>query len=100
VVAPPDVVAHAAATGLLTRGSGSGRAFLVGPMPVLLIDGVVAGVWESTRRAKTLAIRVQPLVTLAATRRRALERAAQRIGEIVGLDATLQVGKVSTRPHL
>jgi hypothetical protein len=100
VVAPPDVVAGAATTGLLSRGSGTGRAFLVGPMPVLVIDGVVAGIWESTRKSKHIAIRVQPLVTLSATRRRAVERAATRIGEIVGLESSITIGKVSTRPHL
>ena len=100
VVAPPDVVARAAATGLLTRGAGSGRAFLVGPMPVLLVDGTVGGIWESTRTAKHIAIRVQPLITLDAKRRRSLERAVMRIGEIVGLESSIAIGKVSTRPHL
>ncbi|TMB59914.1 MAG: winged helix DNA-binding domain-containing protein, partial [Chloroflexi bacterium] len=100
VVAPPDVVARAAATGLLTRGAGSGRAFLVGPMPVLLVDGTVGGIWESTRTAKHIAIRVQPLITLDAKRRRSLERAVMRIGEMVGLESSIAIGKVSTRPHL
>jgi hypothetical protein len=43
---------------------------------------------------------VQPLVTLDARRRRSLERAAMRIGEIVGLESSIAIGKVSTRPHL
>jgi len=100
VVAPPAVVAKAAATGLLRARSGTGRAFLVGPMPVLLVDGVIAGIWESTRTAKRIAIRVQPFVSLDKRRRAAVDRAAARIGEIVGSDATIAIGAVSTRPHL
>ena len=100
VVAPPAVVAKAAATGLLRARSGTGRAFLVGPMPVLLVDGVIAGIWESTRTSKRIAIRVQPFVSLDKRRRAAVDRAAARIGEIVGSDATIAIGAVSTRPHL
>lgn len=100
VVAPPDVVAKAAATGLLAGASGSGRALLVGPMPVLLIDGAVAGIWESKRTARAIAIRVQSFVPLDARRRAAITAAAARIGEIVGLEPSLSTGRVSTRPHL
>jgi hypothetical protein len=100
VVAPPAIVATAATTGLLSRGTGSGRAFLVGPMPVLVIDGRVAGIWESKRTAKRIAITVQAFVGLDAKRRAGIEAAAMRIGEIVGLEATLAISTVGTRPHL
>ena len=80
--------------------SGIGRAFLAGPMPVLLIDGVVSGIWESKRSSRTLAIDAQPFVRLGTDRREALERCAVRLGEIIGLNATLRVGAVATRPHL
>ncbi|HKY52314.1 MAG TPA: winged helix DNA-binding domain-containing protein [Candidatus Limnocylindria bacterium] len=100
VLAPPAVVARAAATGLLTRRVGSGRAFLVGPLPVLVIDGTVAGIWESTRTAKRIAVRVQPLVKIEAKHRAALRAEATRIGAIVGLEPSLEIGKVRTRPHL
>ena len=99
-VAPPEIVARAAATGLLRERSGTGRAFLFGPMPVLVVDGVISGIWESKRSSKRVAIRVQPFVTLAAARRAAVARAAKRIGEIVGLEADLEIGAVTTRPHL
>jgi hypothetical protein len=100
VIASPAVVARASATGLLPARLGSGRAYLVGPMPVLLLDGVVGGIWESTRGARRIAIRVQPLLALDRKRRRAIDDAAARIGEIVGLEPTVTIGKVSTRPHL
>jgi hypothetical protein len=69
-------------------------------MPVLLLDGVVGGIWESTRGARRIAIRVQPLLALDRKRRRAIDDAAARIGEIVGLEPTVTIGRVSTRPHL
>ena len=100
VVAPPEIVAKAAATGLLRRRSGTGRAFLFGPMPVLVLDGVISGIWEAKRTAKRITIRVQPFVRLDGTRRRATLRAAQRIGQIVGAEADLEIGAVTTRPHL
>ena len=99
-VAPPEIVAKAAATGLLRARSGTGRAFLVGPMPVLLVDGVIAGIWESKRSGTRIAITVQPFVALDAKRRAGVERAAKRIGEIIGLESAVAIGAVSTRPHL
>ena len=100
VVAPPAVVERAAATGLLPARTGTGRAFLTGPMPVLALDGVISGIWESTRTARRIAIRVQPFVRLDRARRAALTDAAARIGQISGLDASVEIGSVTTRPHL
>lgn len=100
VVAPPAIVERAVATGLLPKRSGSGRAFLTGPMPVLVVDGVVSGIWESKRTSRRLALRVQPFVRLDRARRAALDDAVARLGEIVGLSPSLEIGSVTTRPHL
>jgi hypothetical protein len=100
VLIPPALVKRASATGLLRGGIGSGRSYLAGPMPVILVDGVVSGIWESKRSARRLDIIAQPLVKLDATRSRELERCAARLGEISGLEATLGIGAVRTRPHL
>ena len=100
VVAPPDLVAKVSATGLLRRRSGTGRAFLFGPMPVLVLDGVISGIWESKRTAKRMSIRVQPFVRLERERRDALEAAAQTLAGITGTTAELAIGAVTTRPHL
>jgi hypothetical protein len=100
VLIPPDLVKRANATGLLRGGIGSGRSYLAGPMPVILVDGVVSGIWESKRTARRIDIVAQPLVRIDATRRAALERSAARLGEIAGLETTLRIGQVKTRPHL
>ncbi len=100
VLIPPDIVKRATATGLLRGGIGSGRSYLAGPMPVILVDGVVSGIWESKRSPRRLDIVAQPFVKLDATRRADLARCAARLGEITGLAATLRIGAVRTRPHL
>lgn len=99
VLVPPVIVAKAAATGLLPKRSGSGRAFLTGPMPMLVIDGVISGIWEAKRSARETTIRVQTFVRLERERRDALERATERIGEINGTTADLSFGAITTRPH-
>jgi len=100
VLIPPPVVASATKTGLLKRGNTTGRAFLAGPMPVLLVDGVVGGIWESTRTSRELRVTVQPFVPLDKDRRAAIQRTAARLGAVLGLDASVRVGSVKTRPHL
>jgi uncharacterized protein YcaQ len=100
VLIPPEIVKRATATGLLRGGIGSGRAYLAGPMPVILVDGVVSGIWESRRSARRLGIVAQPLVRIDANGRAELERCAARLGETLGLEATLRIGDVRTRPHL
>ncbi|MDQ2953223.1 MAG: winged helix DNA-binding domain-containing protein [Chloroflexota bacterium] len=100
VLIPPAVVDRAAATGLLHPRSGTGRAFLAGPMPVLVLDGRVVGLWDADRSARRLTVRVQPFVRLEPQRRDALEDAAQRLGEILGLEVALTMANVRTRPHL
>jgi hypothetical protein len=70
-----------------------------GNYPVLLIDGVAAGVWHQRRSGRTLHITVEPLGDLGAARRRELENQVRRTGEILEGNATLTVGPVSVGPH-
>ena len=44
-----------------------------GNYPVLLVDGVVGGVWLGRRSGRTLAITVEPLREMTATQRRQLD---------------------------
>ena len=97
---PPDTVARARATGLLPQRAGTGRQFLVGPMPVLLVDGAVAGVWEQRRARGRVDLRVQAFVRLAAEERDGVEAAAARVGAVLEEEVRLSFGEISTRPHL
>ncbi len=100
VVAPPPIVVRADATGLFTRGRGSARQYLVGPTPVLVIDGAVAGIWESKRSRTEVAVRVQPFVRLSVTQRESVAACAERVASVWGARASLSFGAASTRPHL
>jgi hypothetical protein len=85
--------AGAAATRAL---SPSGQA---GNYPVLLVDGVVGGVWHQRRSGRTLAITVEPLRALTATQRRQLEEDVERVGAVLQARPTLTVGPVTAGPH-
>ena len=82
-----------AATRALTP---SGQA---GNYPVLLIDGIVGGVWHQRRSGRKLAITVEPLRDLTGLQRRQLDHEADRTGAVMESTATLTVGTVTVGPH-
>lgn len=70
-----------------------------GNFPVLLINGVVAGVWHLARSAKKVAITVEPLAKLTAAQRAELDAQVARIAEFLEAKPTLKIGKVSVGAH-
>ena len=58
-------------------------------VPVLLIDGIVRGVWDRRDRGGRIEIGVQPAGKLSSAHRRALEIEVERIGRFFGREATL-----------
>jgi hypothetical protein len=74
----------------------SGQA---GNYPVLLANGVVAGVWHQRRSGQQIEVTVEPLIRLAAGQRRALETQVERIGQILEGNARLTIGTVSVGGH-
>ncbi len=88
--------------GLLFPGRASERALAgrqAGNYPVLLLDGVVGGVWHQKRSGRRLAVTVEPLGKLTRTQRAALEVEVARVGAIVDARPELTVGPVSVGPH-
>ncbi len=83
----------AAATRALTP---SGQA---GNYPVLLVDGVVGGVWHQRRSGRKLAITVEPIRELSARHRRQLDDEAELVGAVMEAVPTLTVGTVTVGPH-
>ncbi|MGW6362339.1 winged helix DNA-binding domain-containing protein [Streptomyces sp. NPDC055092] len=84
-------------------GPAAGRALSggqAGNVPVVLIDGVVAGVWHQRRSGRRLDIRVEPFAPLSAARRSELAAQVDRIGEILEGTPTLTVGVVDAGKHL
>ncbi len=70
-----------------------------GNYPVLLIDGVVGGVWHQRRSGHRLAITVEPLRELTAPQRRQLDDEASLVAAVMEATATLTVGAVMVGPH-
>ncbi|WP_420112192.1 DNA glycosylase AlkZ-like family protein, partial [Pseudactinotalea sp.] len=70
-----------------------------GNFPVLLLDGVVGGVWHGKRSGARLAVRVEPLQPLAPAQVSALEDEVARVGEILQARAQLTIGEVTVGPH-
>jgi hypothetical protein len=90
---PRDRVFPGAAAGRALAGSQAGT------FPVLLLDGVVAGVWHQRRAGRRLAVTVEPLRPLSARRRAALETQVARLATGQAATATLTVGTVEVGPH-
>lgn len=78
------------------RALGRGQA---GVFPVLLIDGIVGGVWHLKRSGKRIAVTVEPLDALPLGLEKSLEDCVERIGEILEGTAALTIGKVMVGPH-
>jgi len=62
-----------------------------GNKPVLLIDGVAAGVWSKKKRAKRLEIQVEPFRLLSSIEKRSVREEADSLGEFLGLRSQVQI---------
>jgi Winged helix DNA-binding domain len=83
----------AAATRALTPAGQAGN------YPVLLIDGVVGGVWHQRRSAGKVAITVEPLRELTGSRLRQLADEVDLVGAVMEAKATLTIGTVTVGAH-
>ncbi|MET8320925.1 winged helix DNA-binding domain-containing protein [Micromonospora sp. NPDC005189] len=70
-----------------------------GNYPVLLVEGVVAGVWHQRRSGRAIHVTVEPLRALDAGRQQELEEEVERVGQILEGRTSLTVGTVSVGPH-
>ncbi|HEX3265869.1 MAG TPA: winged helix DNA-binding domain-containing protein [Candidatus Limnocylindrales bacterium] len=62
--------------------------------PVVLVDGVAAGVWDSRRTANGLAMTIEMFERSTPAARAAIGAAAERIAAVQGVDPTIAFGKV------
>jgi hypothetical protein len=88
---------------LLYRGAAGTRALSTsgqaGNYPVMLVDGVVGGVWHQKRTGRRLLITVEPLAPLTAAQRRQLDEEVSLVGTVLEADPTLVIGEVTVGPH-
>ncbi|MEV0445805.1 winged helix DNA-binding domain-containing protein [Streptomyces spectabilis] len=78
------------------RALANGQA---GNFPVLLIDGIVAGVWHQKKTSTRITVTVEPLTTLTAPQLAQLDEQVERVAAIQHARPTLTIGPVSTRAH-
>ncbi|MFD6189698.1 winged helix DNA-binding domain-containing protein [Streptomyces sp. NPDC060275] len=87
---------------LLFPGAAYRRALAggqAGNFPVLLVDGVAAGVWHQRRRGRRTTITVEPLARLTARQERELAERAERVGAVLEAAAELVIGEVTVGAH-
>jgi hypothetical protein len=87
---------------LMFPGPASVRALSggqAGPMPLLLVDGIVRGIWHQAKAAKALTITVEPFVELGPSQVDELEAQVARLGEISEAPARLTIAEVTVGAH-
>ncbi len=84
------VVLTAARARIATYGRGRLEGAVA--LSVLLVDGVVSGIWRRQRRGKRIDVRVEPFVELSAQQQDQLESEASRVGAFLGGDVELSIG--------
>jgi hypothetical protein len=67
---------------------------------VVLIDGVIGGLWERRVRGTRLDVRVDAFSSLSKQQQREIELQAARIGETLELHTEVSFGSVEARGHL
>lgn len=78
------------------RALAAGQA---GNFPVLLIDGMAAGVWHQRRSGRTIQLTVEPLGELSRAQHAALAAQAEQLGRVMEGSVRLTVGPVTVGPH-
>lgn len=81
----------------LNPGIAARRA--AGNFQVLLVDGVVGGLWHQRRTGRRVAITVEPFGSLPKRRHRELDEQVERIGVIIEATPELTIGEVRVGGH-
>lgn len=97
-LAPPSA-AEAAKAHAAGYARGGARRFLCGPLPVLLVDGVVSGVW-TYRQGDAEEVRVEVFGHPSARLRRLLADEVARLSAILDRDLVLSLGPADIKAHL
>ncbi|MGJ6966728.1 winged helix DNA-binding domain-containing protein [Streptosporangium sp. G11] len=64
---------------------------------IMLVDGVVSGMWERREKGGKVEIKLESFVKLDSGQSKELEREVERVGRFYGAEATLSMGKLTGR---
>ncbi len=92
VLIPPAFVEHARRHRASLKWAVAGRAQFAGPIPVLVIDGAVSGMWERRATSKRTEIRVEAFTDLTPRQRARLEDEVERIGAFLETPVSVTLG--------
>jgi hypothetical protein len=70
-----------------------------GNFQVLLVDGVVGGLWHQKRTGRRVDLTVEPFVRMTTTRHRELDEQVERVGAILDATPELTIGEVTVGSH-
>lgn len=70
-----------------------------GNFPVLLVDGLVGGLWQHRRSGSRISITVEPFAGLTTAKHDELRAQVERIGRILQARPTLAIGPVTIGAH-
>lgn len=73
---------------------GRGRWEGAAAVAILLVDGVVAGLWDRSRTAAHTRLRIEPVAELDAEHRRLLAAEADRLGAFWDTDVEVSIGRL------
>jgi winged helix DNA-binding protein len=90
---PRDRLIPKAAPVALQRGTAA-------PFAVVLVDGIVGGLWERRRHGSELDITIDTFAPVSTGQRAELQHQAARVGAVLGLEPNVTFGPVEARAHL
>lgn len=94
-----DTYAYAVGNDRTRLNPGTAATRARGNYQVLLVDGVVAGLWHQKRSGRRLAVTVGPFTRMTRAERRDLDTQVTRIATIQDATSTLTIGEVTVGGH-
>jgi hypothetical protein len=94
-----DPYAYAVGNDKVRLNPGIAARRAAGNFQVLLVDGVVGGLWHQRRRGRRVAVTVEPFGTLPKRRRGELAEQVERVGAILEATPELTIGEVTVGSH-
>lgn len=94
-----DTYAYAVGNDRARLNPGKPATRAKGNFQVLLVDGVVGGLWHQKRSGRRIAVTVEPFTRLTKPRRDELDEQVTRIGTILDATPKLTIGEVTVGGH-